>query len=124
MKKILVALVLALALAFAMPNLAFATGDVTLNITYTGPGGLVEGDFVGFKIYRDEVPIHTTSDGEPIVTWVDANLPDPPAGGYAYRVVAYESEGIDGPEWTGMVFWQTWEGGLGGSISVEVVIDK
>lgn len=108
----------------ALPISAFAAGDVTLDITYTGPGGAIEGDFAGYKVYRDNVLVQTINSPTGIAQWIDADLPNPPAEGYVYRVVTFDTDGNDGVEGTATAFWQTFPGGPAGSVTIELSIDS
>jgi len=122
MKRI--ALVLVMAVMFALPVPVFANGNVTVNMAYIGPGGgAVEGDFAGFKILRDGVLVQTLSTPIPTAQWIDNNLPDPPEEGYTYTVIAFDTEGIDGPSGTGTAEWKTYPGPLQGSVTVGITVN-
>jgi len=125
MKKLLIVLALVLTMGvFALPTSAFATGDVTINLTYTGPGGVIEGDFAGYKIYKDGMLVHTIDSPTGVAQWVHADLPDPPVEGYVYRAVTFDTDGNPGVEGTATAFWQTWPGGPAGSVHMELIIDS
>ena len=119
MKKLFLIAMLALCfLGFTQP--ASANGDVTVNVTYTGPGGVVEGDFAGFKIERDGVEKFVSSDGSPTLQWVEVDIPNPPTGGYVYTATPYDTEGLEGASASAMIFWTTWPGPPGGTVSIQV----